>query len=68
MEKFYETGNFIISWKPDICQHAGECVRGAPEVFKPGRRPWIIPENGKEEDIMRVIDRCPSGALSYKHK
>lgn len=68
MEKIYETENYTISWKPEICQHAAECVRGLPEVFNPRRRPWLIPENGKEEDIIKVIDRCPSGALSYKHK
>ncbi|AYQ24175.1 MULTISPECIES: (4Fe-4S)-binding protein [Enterococcus] len=68
MEKSYETENMIIYWKPYICEHAGECVRGAPKVFEVGRRPWIIPENGREKDIARVIDRCPSGALSYKYK
>ena len=54
MEKCYETEKLIIHWKPD--------------VFEVGRKPWIMPENGKEEDIIKVIDKCPSGALSYKFK
>ena len=68
MEKSYETENLKIFLKPDICQHAGKCVHGAPKVFEVGRKPWIIPENGREEDIIKVIDKCPSGALSYKLK
>lgn len=55
MEKSYETENLKIFWKPDICQHAGKCVHGAPKVFEVGRKPWIIPENGREEDIIKVI-------------
>lgn len=67
-EKRYETENLIIIWKPEICQHAGKCVHGAPEVFEVGRKPWIIPENASEERIKQVIDQCPSGALSYQIK
>ena len=43
-------------------------MHGAPKVFEVGRKPLIIPENGREEDIIKVIDKCPSGALSYKLK
>ena len=39
MEKRYETENLIIFWKPDICQHTGKCVHGAPKVFEVGRKP-----------------------------
>ncbi|HIW21204.1 MAG TPA: (4Fe-4S)-binding protein [Candidatus Dorea intestinavium] len=67
-EKKYETEHLTISWKPEICQHAGKCVHGAPEVFEVGRRPWIMPENGSENLIKSVIDQCPSGALSYVEK
>lgn len=68
MGKSYETENLMIYWKPDICEHAGKCVHGAPEVFEVGRKPWIMPENGREEDLIKVIDKCPFGALSYKFK
>lgn len=68
MERTYETENLIIYWKPDICQHAGECTRGLPQVFDVNKRPWVQPENATDEEITRVIDRCPSGALSYKYK
>lgn len=65
MEKHYETDGLTIVWKPELCQHAAECVRGLPQVFNVDRRPWIMPENATDAEIMEVIDRCPSGALSY---
>lgn len=66
--KTYETDGLIIYWRPDLCQHSGECFRGLPKVFSPERRPWIMPEYASDEEIMEVIDRCPSKALSYKVK
>ncbi|SUP41686.1 (4Fe-4S)-binding protein [Veillonella criceti] len=67
-EKIYETDELRISWKPKLCQHAAECVKGAPAVFDVGRKPWIQPENGTTDLITKVIDKCPSGALSYTRK
>ncbi|MDO5037356.1 MAG: (4Fe-4S)-binding protein [Tissierellia bacterium] len=66
--KDYQTEDLIIHWDPELCEHAGECVKGAPEVFDPDRIPWVIPENGSPEEIMKVIDRCPSKALTYEIK
>lgn len=68
MVKTYETDDIIIYWRPEICQHAGECTRGLPEVFNVDRRPWVMPEKASAQEIAKVIDRCPSGALSYKLK
>ena len=66
--KTYETDGLVIYWKPEICEHAGKCVQGAPEVFNPERKPWIVPGQTKDEKIMQVIDQCPSKALSYEIK
>lgn len=37
----YSNGEVAIKWKPELCIHSGNCVRGLPEVFKSGERPWI---------------------------
>ena len=66
--KTYETDEIIVYWNAELCQHAAECVKGLPEVFEVGRRPWIMPDRAPAEEIARVIDRCPSGALSYEFK
>jgi uncharacterized Fe-S cluster protein YjdI len=64
--KEYSNGEITVVWKPDLCIHSGECVKGSPEVFQPKERPWIKPDNSTSKQIMETIDKCPSGALSYK--
>ncbi|WKD59036.1 (4Fe-4S)-binding protein [Corynebacterium caspium] len=66
--KTYENDDLTVFWKPELCQHAAECVRGSKAVFDPTRRPWIKLENGTSEQIAKIIDKCPSFALSYAWK
>lgn len=64
--KEYKKGNLTVIWKKDLCIHAANCAKGLPEVFKPKERPWIQTDGADEETIKAQIDKCPSGALSYK--
>lgn len=64
--KEYKAGDVVVSYDPDVCIHAAECVRGLPKVFDPQARPWIRPENAAPEDLQSVIGKCPSGALQFK--
>jgi CDGSH-type Zn-finger protein len=48
-----------------ICAHAGFCTDGLKQVFRMGVEPWIDPEGAAVDDIIGVIRKCPSGALSY---
>ena len=61
----YEGDGVTIIWKPNLCYHAAECVKGQPNVFKPKERPWVNAKAASAEGIMETIDRCPSGALSF---
>jgi uncharacterized Fe-S cluster protein YjdI len=63
--KEYTNGEITVVWKPDICIHAGNCVRGLSKVFKPKESPWIQLENATTEEIKNQVKQCPSGALSY---
>jgi len=63
--KEYSNGEVTIVWKSGLCQHAAECVRNNPEVFKPREKPWINPENSTTEKIIETVKKCPSGALTY---
>ena len=62
----YATGDFTVIWKPKKCIHAEICVKTLPEVYKPKDKPWIQPDNASVEELKSQIDRCPSGALTYK--
>jgi hypothetical protein len=48
--------------------HSENCVRNLPGVFDQNKKPWIDIKGASSEEIMKAIDRCPSGALSYKKK
>lgn len=54
-----------ISFDGAVCEHAGECVKGAPSVFDTKARPWINPDGDTPEHAAEVVARCPSGALRY---
>lgn len=57
-----------IYYSSEICAHIGNCVRGNSQIFKVGRRPWIISDNGDQKGAIRVINTCPTGALKYMIK
>ena len=65
LQKKYKTQDITIIWKPELCQHVGECVRRLPKVYNPKDRPWCKPENATKEELMAQIDACPSKALTY---
>lgn len=48
-----------------ICAHAGACVKELSSVFIKDGRPWIDPDGANVAAIVAVINKCPSGALSY---
>lgn len=63
-EKHYSNGDVTIVWKPELCIHSANCVKGLPEVFHPNDKPWITPEKANSEQIIAQVAKCPSGALS----
>ena len=64
--KHYEKEGFTIVWEPARCIHSEICVKTLPKVYRPGEKPWIQPESAGIDELRAQIDRCPSGALSYK--
>lgn len=65
IKKEYSNGELTVVWKPGLCFHAKECVKGLPGVFNPKLKPWIKPEAATTDALIETIDKCPSGALSY---
>jgi uncharacterized Fe-S cluster protein YjdI len=64
--KEYSNEDITVAWDQDKCIHARECVKSLPQVFTPEKMPWVNIKGANSEEIMSAIDRCPSGALSYK--
>jgi len=64
--KEYSNGEITVVWQSGKCIHSGNCVRNLPSVFKPKESPWIKIENAGTDEIVQVVQKCPSGALSIK--
>jgi uncharacterized Fe-S cluster protein YjdI len=62
----YSNGEITIVWRSSLCICATSCYVDLPEVFDPEKRPWINPHGASTERIIAQIERCPSGALSYR--
>ena len=56
-----------VSWDRQLCIHAGECVRAKGDLFSMDRDTWCEPDSSNEEEILEVVTRCPTGALSVKY-
>lgn len=66
MNKEYSNGEITIKWQPKLCIHAAVCVNTLPKVYNPKLSPWISIENATTEELKNQINKCPSGALSFK--
>lgn len=62
----YKTKDLTIIWQPELCTHAGVCVKTLPKVYNPEDRPWVKPDFATTEELIAQIESCPSGALSYR--
>ena len=48
-----------------VCAHAGHCTAGLPNTFRYGGEPFIDADADTADRIVEIVNRCPSGALSY---
>ena len=62
----YSNGEVTVLWRPNRCVHSGCCVRGLPAVFDVAKRPWVNVLAADSEAIVRQVENCPSGALSWE--
>ncbi len=64
--KTYTGTDIEIAFDLKRCIHARNCFLKLPEVFDPGRRPWVDPDAVPAEEIAAMIRTCPSGALTFR--
>ena len=57
-----------VQWDRRLCIHIGECGNAEGELFEAGREPWCLPDSCAKGDVREIIERCPSGALTYRAK
>lgn len=66
--KKYENGEITVVWRPSLCTHSANCVKGLPTVFNVSASPWIAVTGADTEAIVNQVNKCPSGALSILRK
>jgi uncharacterized Fe-S cluster protein YjdI/CDGSH-type Zn-finger protein len=64
----YPGTDIQVTFDADLCIHATECVRGLPAVFDRDRRPWVMTDHAPADEVSRVVERCPTGALQYQRR
>jgi len=61
----YEGKEISILNNPLLCSVAEYCHKELESVFNEKKDPWIEPDGDTLEHIKTLIEKCPSGALSY---
>lgn len=64
----YEGAKVDVRWDGKLCIHVGECGRSECSLFEGGRKPWCDPDQATTDEVVEVVERCPTGALSYTRK
>ena len=57
--------SLIIHDNRSVCAQSGNCVKHAKSIFVPGSEPWIKPTGEIPGKVIKAVEKCPSGALSY---
>ena len=65
VEKEYTNGEITVVWKPHLCDHSAVCISELPDVFDSIKRPWIKMNGAPTNAIKRVVDLCPTRALTW---
>lgn len=66
--KLYSGDQVDVAWDRRLCIHIGECGRSSNALFESGRDPWCQPNVVATADVADVVQRCPTGALTYSRK
>jgi CDGSH-type Zn-finger protein/uncharacterized Fe-S cluster protein YjdI len=68
-QEIYEGAAVAVINRSGRCIHSRQCVLGRPDAFVPNAvGPWIRPDAVSAEEVIAVVERCPSGALGYERR
>ena len=64
----YQGDRAEVDWDGRLCIHIGECGRAKGDLFVTGRKPWCRPDLASDDEVVEVVERCPTGALTYRRE
>jgi CDGSH-type Zn-finger protein/uncharacterized Fe-S cluster protein YjdI len=62
----FHAPGITVTWSRARCIHVAQCVMSLPEVFQPGRRPWVDATRDTPDEVAHAVLRCPTGALHFE--
>jgi len=64
----YAGSEIDVQWDGRLCIHIAECGKAEGDLFVAGREPWCVPDATTKAEVRAIVERCRSGALSYRDK
>jgi len=64
----FSNDDITVTFEPCVCIHAEKCARELSDVFRTTIIPWINLDGTETKRIIKQINKCPSGALTYQLK
>jgi uncharacterized Fe-S cluster protein YjdI len=61
----FSNSEITVTYDPCICKHADNCAKQLSNVFRNSVIPWIDIDGASSAQIIKQVNKCPSGALKY---